>query len=134
MGKPWLDVSDVLLSPEFNDTELWCTRRAETVNGFGEGSVSSVVTKFSGVVTTPGPNELVRGSDETHFNDTITVITKFRLRSASSEAGQNYQPDIVLYDGDYYLVDKVDDYNRYGAGFIEAQCTLTDYIPKATPA
>lgn len=131
--RPTLDVTEVILSVEFADV-ITVLRRAETVNNFGETTVE--VQRFSNiiaVVTTPGVNELVRQADGAIVDNTITVITKFRLRSASKtpRTGQSYQPDIVVYQGNNYVADHPNDYSRYGAGFIEMVCTETDYIDNA---
>lgn len=127
MVKPTLDMSDVLLSTEFLD-EFLVIRRKEDRNNFGEPLLTTSKLRAFGVVTTPGPNDLVRTTDTQYVRDMITIVTKFRLFPASKKGAQEYQPDIVLYAGTHYLVDQLQDYTRYGAGFVQANCSSYDYM------
>ncbi len=38
-----------------------------------------------------------------------------------------YQPDIVKWKGDCFLVKSVDDYTQYGAGMVIAECVSQDF-------
>lgn len=120
---PTLDVSDVLMSPEFCDY-VTVTRRAQTVNSFGEvGVTPTVYPNIPVVITTVPPEELRRGEDEQNEPRSFTIISMFRLQGPTV----NNQPDIVTYLGDNYIIDWVEPYTRYGAGMIEARMSSIDH-------
>lgn len=117
---PLLDVSDVLLDPMFAD-KFTVTQRAQTIGTNGRVQVTStVVNNVGGVICMAGPNDLQRLDDNQRMGRVISVVTKFRLRGPSKDGVIEYQPDIITWDGDLYVVRLVDKYNRYGAGFLEA--------------
>lgn len=120
MGRPLLDVSDVLLDPEFCDTTLTCTRGATTANDQGIGVASEATVPFSGVVTSDKGVDLARDPIGEHGTGSITVITRFPLRSS----GTGVTADIVKWNGKSYTVVKVNDYSTYGVGFTECICDL----------
>lgn len=99
-------------------------RRRETINGFGESEKGHVV--FDGVVGSVQPtgnNSLLREEAFQASAKTIKVITRFRLYSAQrDEAGFNYQPDLIYWGSNYYLVRILNDFTAFGAGFVEAEC------------
>ena len=117
---PLLDVTDVLLDPDFVDRTLVCNRIATSVNENGIAVSSLVATPFSGVVTSGGGELVNRISIGEYGSDSITVITKFRLRSS----GTGITADIVAWSGSTFTVTAVNDYATYGPGFIEATCEL----------
>lgn len=126
MARPWLDVSDALLEPNFTDNNITVHRRTQIVNNYGEtGSSTQIFKKVLAVVTTPGPNSLVRETDQENAGKIVTIISKFRFQTAAT----GRLPDIVLWHGNSYLVDKCDDYSSYGPGFVQTQATMTDYVP-----
>ena len=129
---PFLDVTDVLLDPDFADT-IGVIRRTEVVNSYGEAQVYDKPDfNIIAVVTTPGANELSRLPEYATFTNTISVITKFPLRSASQEnSADNYQPDLIVYQNTKYVVNHVDDYTQYGPGFVQAICTELAFTSRA---
>jgi hypothetical protein len=129
---PFIDVDDVLRDPDIAGTTFSVIRRAETVNNYGETTTTdTVIPNCIGAIFPTGDNSLVREEGYTTKSATITVVTTFFLRGASKQAGANYQPDIVLWNGDHYLVSTVNDYSQYGAGMIEAECIATEFVPQA---
>ena len=68
---------------------------------------------------------------------TIRVTTTFMLRGPSKDVTmQNFQPDIVIWKGDSYVVRALDDFSQYGAGMVTAECSSIDYVdspPSAPP-
>lgn len=130
MTKPWLDVTEVILSPEFMDA-FTVIRRQETISNKGRSVVTLTPISVKGVITTPGPNALFREPEQQTMGHAILVVTKFRLRGPSKSGGQSFQPDIVLFNGNHYVVTHLNEYSRYGAGFVEAQCEETDFIEQA---
>jgi galactose-6-phosphate isomerase len=117
---PLLDVSDVLLDPEFMDLTLSVTRNAQTVGNDGIAVLSSTTTPFFGVVTSLNGSVLTRVAEGERISDTITIHTKFKLIDGQS----GYDADVVNWQGLQWTVTNVNDYSTWGAGFVTATCTL----------
>lgn len=127
-----LDVTDLFLDPDFAMT-VTVQRRLETVGGGGRSALT--VTTFDDVVayvvpvdTRIGGNALERGTDEQHRGAALQIITTFRLRGPSQDGADAYQPDVVIYNGDPYIVDVVNDFSKWGAGFIRAELSSMDSV------
>jgi hypothetical protein len=143
---PLLDVSFAVCSPMLADS-FTVLRRTQTVNNFGIGSVASqTITPVYGVVAPSTENDLERFPDLEVQSKAITVITSFALRGEAEVAGVRYnaggynqggyggseaisfQPDIVVWNNDNFLVRALEDWSQYAAGFILAICTSTDLV------
>ena len=117
---PFLDVSDVLLDPDFCDNSLVCERNAISTDNTGRGVIKSETVPFSGVVTSDKGELLQRGAVGEHATDSMLVITRFRLR----DAGMAATADVVQWDDRRWTVTKVNSYSKYGIGFVEASCEM----------
>lgn len=117
---PRLDVSDVLLDPDFCDSTLQCERYTATVDANGRGTKTQTLIGFAGVVTSDRGERLVRTAVGEHATDTISVITRFKLR----DAGAGATADIVRWNSVRFTVISVNDYSTYGRGFVEAVCEM----------
>jgi hypothetical protein len=117
---PLLDVSDVLLSPDFMDLTLSVTRNAQTVDNDGIAVISPTTTGFYGVVTSLNGSVLTRVAEGERISDTITIHTQFKLIDGQS----GYDADVVNWQGLQWTVTNVNDYSTYGVGFVQATCTL----------
>lgn len=117
---PLLDVSDVLLDPDFCDTTLQCERYTASVDSKGRGTKTQTLVGFAGVITSDRGERLVRNAVGEHATDTISVITRFKLR----DAGTGVTADIVRWNGSRFTVISVNDYSTYGRGFVEAICEM----------
>lgn len=114
--KAFLDVSEVLLDPTLVDS-FTVRRRAETVNEFGESTMSIVVIpNVIGVITSYFDNSLNRLDDREFMKRELSVVTRFRLQGPSP----GFQPDTILWNGNEFLVKKVEPYTSFGFGFIQA--------------
>lgn len=127
-----LDVTDLLFDPDVGGEPFQVIRRREAVNTYGEGAN----TEFnpvagnglaSGAVYPSSRNALVREEAYSTNMKSMTVVTTFRLRGSSKTGGESFQPDLVVWGGDRYIVREVRDYSRYGAGFIEADCLQIEF-------
>jgi galactose-6-phosphate isomerase len=118
-----LDVSDIVLSPEFSDL-ITCKRYSQTVGTNGRAVNAEVITEFRGVVTQSGGNILNRVDGGEHASGAITIHSKFPLIAQAP----GFTADVILFRGKEYTVKRVDDYSNYGAGFTAAEC---DLIPMA---
>ena len=117
---PTLDVSDVPICAEFSDT-FEVLRRPEVISEHGRAYIrrGDAPQIAVGTIYPTGDNSLVRQEDYQTGAKTITVVTPFRLRTAS----EGFQPDYLMYRSTMYIVKKVNDWSPYGAGFIEAECS-----------
>jgi hypothetical protein len=119
-----LDVSDIPLCAEFGD-EFQVQQRPETVNEFGRSIYGGGLhTTARGTIFPTGDNSLQRQDDKQYGVKTLTIVTPFRLRTASPGA----QPDFVLYRGNVYIVREVQDYSQFGAGFVVAIVSSVESI------
>lgn len=80
---PLLDVSDVLLDPDFMDTSLVCHRQVQTMDedNFTKNTAQDI--PFSGVVTVDRSLEARRMAAGQNISGAILIVTQFRLTRAS---------------------------------------------------
>lgn len=125
---PQLDVSDVLLDPAIADV-FDVTRRVQALTAKGRTTTSpSVFKNVRGVVTAAHGNDLERLDDSQRMGRNMSVVTKFALRGPAQVTGTKFQPDLVIWAGDTYVVKAVDPYERYGRGFVQAIIGSIDII------
>lgn len=126
---PLLDVSEVLLDPDFMDTSLVCHRQIQTLDEDNFPTNTPQDFPFSGVVTVDRSLEAKRMAAGQNINGAILIVTQFRLTQgqAGTDAAARLDADIVTYSGRDYRVTFVDPYTRYGAGFVQAHCELVDF-------
>lgn len=127
---PEIDVSDLLLDSFIAGEELTILRRTEVVGANGVPAITEVevAPKPFGSVQPSGDNSLVREDAFQQQAKSIRVITSFRLRGEARDGGQDFQPDIVVWNGSRFLVRTIEDYSRYGAGMIQADCTSMNFV------
>ncbi|WP_261524057.1 hypothetical protein [Burkholderia multivorans] len=116
----FLDVTDVLLDPDFMDTGLLCNRMTQTVDDHGRAQNTVASTPFAAVVTSDKGDILHRNADGSRIIGSITLHTMFRLLDGS--VGQD--ADEVVWAGRTYTVVNVNDYSHFGRGFVCATCDL----------
>ena len=115
-----LDVSEVLLDPDFMDNGLVCERNTETVNSDGVAVITTEKIPFSGVVTTNEGTRLQREFDLERISGSITIHSIFPLTDGSDGT----TADIVQWKNKRYTVTKIDDYGHFGTGFTKAICNI----------
>ncbi|CAI1017895.1 head-tail adaptor [Serratia ficaria] len=123
---PLLDVTEVLLDPDFADNSLICRRQMQTTDDDNFPVNTQQEIPFSGVVTVDRSLEAKRMAAGQNINGAILIVTQFRLTQGRKNAtdGPNLDADLVVYNGGLYRVTFVDPYTRYGAGFVQAHCEL----------
>lgn len=121
-----LDVSDVLLSPEFTDNYS-IQRNVETVDIHGRSITTPTTTASFGVVTMASGADLKRYPELQMLERVLSIVTKTRLQSAVNGA----QPDIIIWRGDNYVVKALDPYPQYGQGFYQAIAASIDLMDAA---
>ncbi|HFK7274792.1 head-tail adaptor [Citrobacter freundii] len=126
---PLLDVSDVLLDPDFMDTSLVCHRQVQTVDedNFAKNTAQDI--PFSGVVTVDRSLEARRMEAGQNISGAILIVTQFRLTQGQpgTDSTTRLDADIVTCNGRDYRVTFVDPYTSYGSGFVQAHCELVDF-------
>lgn len=120
---PLLDVSDVLLDPDFVDTTLVCHRNVQTTDEDNFPVNTPTDIPFTGVVTVDRALEAKRMAAGQNINGAILIVTSFRL----TQGQPGLDADCVTYRGREYRVTFVDPYTAYGAGFVQAHCELMDF-------
>ncbi len=115
-----LDVTDVLLDPDFMDTGLVCNRMTQTVDDHGRAQNATTATPFNAVVTSDKGDILHRNADGSRIIGSITVHTQFRLLDGSP----GLDADEIVWQGRTYTVVNVNDYSHFGRGFVAATCDL----------
>lgn len=115
-----LDVSDVLLDPDFMSTNLMCKRISVVIGENGRPHKTEQNFQFSGVVTTNSGQNMDRRPDGTLIKGAINIHTKTPLI-----AGNNgHQADEITWKGKTYYVVQVLDNLHYGHGFNKVVCDL----------
>jgi galactose-6-phosphate isomerase len=120
---PQLDVTDILLDPEFAE-RFTVLRRTEIVTSFGKSVVTSQELSAIGVITAGPDDRLTREADYQAMTKSIVIVTKFPLRGPAP----GFQADIILWHGDKFLISLLDDYSGYGPGFVQANADSIDTV------
>ncbi len=121
--------SDVVLDPLLAE-RVSIIRRAEAMDAHGRSQVTPTTTpNVVGVVTMYEDIELMRQEfPEMQFaTRVISFISKFRTQSATV----GFQPDLIAWRGDNYVVKRVSPYPQFGAGFYEAVAMSIDRMEAA---
>lgn len=125
-----IDMSDVVLDPAVSATPFLVRRRRDVVNDFGESELPDppVWLPASGAVTPLGENALTREDAYQSQSSGISVITQFQLRGAGrDERGNEFQPDIIKYNGTEYTVMVVNNWPG-GDGFVAAEAVTAEFV------
>lgn len=115
-----LDVSDVLLDPDFISKGIDCKRTAVVPGGNGRPQTTVTNSKFNGVVTSNDGFKLDRRPDGTVIKGAINIHTRFVL----TEGDASHQADEITWQGREYIVSQTLPNTQYGRGFIKAICIL----------
>lgn len=126
---PFLDMSDVLMDPDFLDTSLICHRQVQTRDADNFPINTPHEIPFSGVVTVDRSLEARRMAAGQNIGGAILIVTQFRLTQGqpATDTSAALDADTVIYNGREYRVTFVDPYTSYGAGFVQAHCELVDF-------
>jgi len=126
---PLSGVTTPLSNPRLLDTYS-VYRRELITNELGMTKVSGELIKnVRGVVYPDGENKLDRRAESQSTVQTITIISRFALRTASKDRdGREWQPDIVIWKGIPFIAYRPERWTSYGKGFVEMLCTATDPV------
>lgn len=115
-----LDVSDVLLDPDFMERGLVCNRISVKVGDNGRSIKTETKHTFNAVVTTNSGINLDRQPDGTIIKGAINLHTRFALTAGD----EDHQADEIVWRGQTYIVIQVLPNLHYGRGFVKAVCTI----------
>lgn len=124
-----LDVTDVLLDPDFMDTSLVCNRMTQTIDTHGRAQNVAASTPFYGVVTSDKGDILHRNADGSRIIGSITIHSPFRL----IDGAVGIDADEIVWQGNIYTVVNVNDYSHFGQGFVCATCDLKPLSGDSAP-
>jgi hypothetical protein len=127
---PFIDVIDLLTDPYIAGENFSVYRRTEVVNQFGENLISVIIfNNIYGQISPHIPSHLIRDPSFTSREKYIQIITPWFITGGGIDPSNNlYQPDLVLWKNNLYIVKATQDYSKYGAGFVVAQCEIFDWI------
>jgi hypothetical protein len=128
-----LDVSAALTNPYTLSTcTVW--RRKQIVNNFGEGKQQVEVLQNVQAIIYPASNNKLERRAEAQVNlNSIVLLTRFSLRGESETVDKwQYQPDVIFWKGNPFLVVDVNDYSNFALGFIKVTANSTDIVDLAT--
>jgi galactose-6-phosphate isomerase len=118
---PLIDASELLLDADFVGT-IPVTRLAETVGDNGLAQFTPSSFDIFGTTLPADPESLQLLPDGARTDGAISIITRTHLLGAT----ETNAPDTLVSEGNTYTVAHVKRYTKYGAGFLEAICTLKD--------
>lgn len=126
---PTIDVTGVLSSLGIANQVITAVRRKEVVDVHGRSVITTEQITGRGAIQPLGDNSMLREECFTTQKSGISVWSTTRLRGASKDpvTGDMYQPDVVVYGGNYYEVRNVDDWTPFGAGYVKVDCIEIDY-------
>lgn len=133
---PYLDVTALFVDPLIAGEAFDVIRRRQIMGSNGVTTVQNTYYRAQrGSIGPAGASVLERLADQQFAGKALDVITQFRLRGPAKEVqGYSFQPDLVIWKGDYYIVQSVSDFSQYGAGFVQAVVTSIDYVDQAPDA
>lgn len=122
----------MLSDPQFTD-RFAVVQRIQSVNNFGEVSTQNTTThNVLGVVTPAKPADLRRRDDMQYGQRNIVIFTKALLNTAAMQLNTvpptQRQPDLLLWNGDTFMLVQVLPWNRYGPGWVRVVATSVDRI------
>lgn len=115
---PLLDMTDVLLDPDFLDSSLVRTMQTQVDVGHGRVRNGTVTSPFAGVVSMDEGSIMMRVAEGEYVKGSMLIYTLERLRIK----GADVDADLVDWHGSRYRVTSTGDYTGYGQGFIWAVC------------
>ncbi len=119
-----LDFSEVILDADLCDT-IVVKRRAEAVNTSGRPVFTTqTFNDVVAVVTSAGKNDLERLPEDQRMGRNLCIVTNFKLRGPAP----GYQPDLITWYGDDFIVKQLDPYPQFGTGFVQAIVGSIDTI------
>jgi hypothetical protein len=119
-----LDMSDVLLSPEFLETVAIAQGTQTITGGRGANSYGSPATVKA--IVMPVARRLIQGSDGALRDGAIEIYTLAVISGGvKTNDASSRLPDQVTWHGALYEVQDVTDWSSWGAGWRRATANLS---------
>jgi len=115
-----LDVNEAF-DPLFMEP-ITVIRRTETINQRGRVVISEAAFSCEAVVMPASPTDLQRLPEVEWTNKAISVYSITRLQGDTLTT----KPDEILWHGSHYVVNSLEDYSHWGAGFCHVIATSMD--------
>jgi len=126
---PYVDASENLVDPELAAQCFTVVRRQQIMQQNGRPTITEKRYDAKGAVFPTGDQSLVREEAYENQAKTIQVVTRFRLRGPAKDSnGKDWQPDLIFWHGDYFIVRSLDDYTPFGVGMTSAECASYNYV------
>ena len=115
MAKVWLNVADIVASPEFTQT-ITVKRHSGGRYINGRFTQNEEIIKMNAVVSAADEKTLsmIPEGDRNETTKTVHSIERIYLTSSESSRGENRTSDIIEYNGDEYKVVAILDADDYG--------------------
>lgn len=115
----FIDVSEIVNDPDFQDT-ITITRRAQTINDYGENVLVPVISTMLAVVQAGNGETLERNPGYSVMTDWITIYAQFDFKTD----GEGFYADLIGWSGRNYQVKTVTDFINWGNGYSRADCLI----------
>lgn len=112
-----LDVSDVLLDPDFID-KISLVHRSTTVNSRGENILSETCFNTVGSVQPVTGKEFMRVPDDLRTSD----VRSFYIKAEIISDGSCQYPDLILFQGQRFQILNVMPWLNWGQGWNQGLC------------
>lgn len=113
-----IDVSDLLLDPDFVDT-VWLVHRSVVINSQGE----NVITDAAPVVTVgsvqPASNKQLQRLPEALRSSDVRA---FYIKARILNDGSTTYPDIIVFNSRRFQVQSIEDWQNFGQGWSMGTC------------
>lgn len=112
-----LDVSDLLLDPDFVDRML-ISRRTYTINDYGQNVLSEVLLPTVGSIQPANAKELTRVPDDLQQRD----VRAFYVKAELITDGNGKYPDVLVFKAKRFQIISVEPWNNFGQGWNKGLC------------
>ncbi len=105
-------------------------RRTEQISQGGVVAQPPATATFrtTGIVGPSTINDLQRLPDTEFMQNSITIVTQFRLQGPSP----GFMPDQIIWHDNTYVVRDVNDWSAYGPGYVSVIAQMVDSLPGPT--
>lgn len=115
MSKVWLNVADIVASPEFTQTiTIKRHSNGRFVKGRFEQDEKTIKIKAVVSVSDEKTLSMIPEGDRNETTKTVHSLEKIYMTSSEASKGENRTSDIVIYNGDEYKVIAILDADDYG--------------------
>jgi len=123
---PLINVDELLADPDFTQPVSIITS-TEAVNSSGFNvPVQTTTTNIQAIVQNNGSEKLIRLADGSRISDAVTIWCRHSLHAATATTAA----DIIVYNGQQYVVKVSEDWSHYGIGWYKATGEFIGITPQ----